>query len=97
MLPTHVVEIDDLTVGVEVEDPIDGLSNEFDIVTDHDETTLVGAQELAQPDDGVGIQMVRRFVEDHGVRVREQNARELDAPALPTGEGAQRLVQDPVR
>ena len=81
---------------VEVEHPVDGLADELDIVADHDEAARVVLQELAQPDDGVGVEVVRRLVEDHRVGVGEQDAGELDAAALAAGEGLQLLVEDAV-
>ncbi len=64
---------------------------------DHDDAARVGLQVLAEPDDRVRVEVVRRLVEDHRVRVREQDAGELDAAALTTGERLERLVEDAVR
>ncbi len=97
VLPAHVVDVDGLAVGVEVEDAVDGLADEFDIVADHDEAAGVVLQELAQPDDGVGVEVVGRLVEDHRAGIREQDARELDAASLAARERLQLLVEDAVR
>ena len=60
---------------------------------DHQQTALVGAQELAQPHHGVVVQVVGGLVQEHGVRVREQDPCELHAPALTARERVQRLLQ----
>ena len=86
VLPVHVVDIDDLAVRVQVEHAIHGVFHELDIVTDHDQATLEVLQELAQPGDRVGIEVVGRLVEQHGVRSGEQDSCELDAPTLATGK-----------
>ena len=96
VLPVHVVDVDDLAVRVEVEDAVDGLADELDVVADHDQPALVVLQELAQPHDAVGVEVVRRLVEDHRLGIGEQDAGELDATALTTREGLQRLVEDAV-
>ncbi len=41
--------------------------------------------------------MVRRLVEDHRLRVGEEDARELDASALSPRQGLERLIEDAVR
>jgi hypothetical protein len=52
----------------------------------------VGAQELAQPDDRVGVEVVGRLVEEQGRRTGEQDPGQLDPAPLPAGEGAQLLA-----
>ena len=66
-------------------------------MADHDHAALVLLQELAQPDDAVGVEVVGGLVEDHRVGAREQDARELDAAALTAGERLQLLIEDAVR
>ena len=96
VLPAHVVDVDDLAVGVEVEDLVDGRPDELDVVADHDDAALVALEELAQPDHRVGVEVVGRLVEDHRVGAGEQDAGELDAAALAAREGLERLVEDAV-
>ena len=97
VLPVHVVDVDHLAVRVEVEHPVDGLADQFDVVADHDQPALVPLQELAQPHDAVSIEVVGRLVEDHRLCVGEKDASEFDAPALTAGESVQRLVEDAIR
>lgn len=95
-LPAHVVDVDRGPVGVQVEHLVDDRLDQVDVVGDHDEAAAVGLQVVPQPDDGVGVEVVRRLVEEQGVRVGEQDAGELHAAALTAGEGVQRLAEHPV-
>ncbi len=83
-------------VGVEVEDLVDGLLEQVVVVADHDEAAAVALEEVAQPDDRVGVEVVGRLVEDQHLGVGEQDPGQLDAAALAAGEGPQRLVEDAV-
>jgi hypothetical protein len=62
-------------------------------VADDDEPALVVLQELAQPHDAVGVEVVGRLVEDHRLRIGEEDPRELDAATLAAGQRLQRLVE----
>ena len=57
-------------------------------------------EEVAQPADRVGVQVVGGLVQQQGAglagRVGEQDAGQLDAPPLAAGQGAQRLGQHPL-
>ena len=66
-------------------------------MADHDQAALVVLQELAQPGDGVGVEVVGGLIQEHGFRVRVQDAGEFHAAPLPTGQGFERLVQQAVR
>ena len=58
-------------------------------MADHDQAARVLSQEVPQPGDRVGVEVVGRFVEQQGGRlagVGEQDAGELDAPPLATGQ-----------
>ena len=94
--PAHVVDVDLLAVGVEVEDLGDGLLEQRRVVADHDQPALVRLEELAQPDDRVGVEVVGRLVEEQRLGAGEQDPGQLDAAPLATGEGAQRLGHQPV-
>ena len=94
--PAHVVDVDLLAVRVEVEDLGDGLLEQRRVVADHDETAPVGPEELAQPDDRVGVEVVGRLVEEQRLGAGEQDAGQLDAAPLTTRQGAQRLGHQPV-
>ena len=63
-------------------------------MADHDQAALVRAQEVAQPHDRVGVEVVRRLVEQQRLRVAEQDPGQLDPPALAAGQRAERLGED---
>ena len=99
-LPAEVVDVDRGAVRVEVPDLVDDGVEQFDVVADDDEPAVVLPQEVAQPRDRVGVEVVGRFVEQQRRRlaggVGEQDAREFDATALAAGQRAQRLGQHAV-
>ncbi|MBG9885630.1 hypothetical protein ABE10_03320, partial [Bacillus toyonensis] len=80
VLPVHVVDVDDLAVRVEVEHPVDRLADQLDVMADDDQAALVALEEITQPHDAVRVEMVGRLVEDHRLRVGEEDPGELDAP-----------------
>jgi hypothetical protein len=100
-LPVDVVDVKHGPVRIQVVDLVDATVQQVDVVADDDQATVVGTQEVAQPPDRVGVQVVRRLVQQQGgVGARgagEQDAGELDAAALPAGQRAQRLAEHPVR
>ena len=55
-------------------------------MADHDQPALVVAQELAQPDDRVGVEVVGGLVEQQRLGAGEQDPGQLDAAALATGQ-----------
>lgn len=70
------------------------LVEQFVGVGDHEESAFVFLQEFAQPQYGIGIQMVRRFVQDECVGIGEEDACQFYAPALSAGERAELLAHD---
>ena len=95
-LPADVVDVDDRAVGVEVQHPVDAGLEQPDVVGDHHEPALVVAQEVAQPHDRVGVEVVGRLVEQQRLGAGEQDPGQLDPATLTAREGAQRLVHQPV-
>ena len=65
-------------------------------MADHHQAATVGAQVVAQPGDRVGVQVVRRLVQQQHLGVAEQDPGQLDPPPLAPGQGAERLVHHPV-
>ena len=68
-------------------------------MADDHQPALVRRQVVAQPDDGVGVEVVGGLVQQQGgVRPgrREEDAGQLDPPALTAGQRAQRLLEDPL-
>ena len=96
-LPADVVLVERCPVGVEVEHPGHHLLEQGDVVADHDETAAVPLEEVAQPDDRVGVEVVGRLVEEQGLGAAEQDAGQLDPATLAAGERAERLRRAPAR
>ena len=65
-------------------------------MADDDEAALVLLEELAQPHDRVGIEVVGGLVEDHRLGIAEQDAGELDAAPLAARQRAERLAENAV-
>ena len=53
-------------------------------------------EEVAQPDDRVGVEVVGRLVEQQRLGAGEQDPGQLDPAPLAAGQRAQRLAEDPV-
>ncbi len=85
-----------LVRAVEVQHPSDRLVEQLEVVTDHEQRAAVAAQELHEPRAGVDVEVVRGLVEQQDVAAGEQDAGELDAAPLTTGEHGERQV-DAVR
>ena len=92
VLRVRAAVLDELAL-VEVQHARDRLVEQREVVADHEQRAAVRAQELHQPLLGVDVEVVRRLVEQQQVAAREQDARELDAPALTTGQRADREVE----
>ncbi|CAB4880127.1 unannotated protein [freshwater metagenome] len=52
-------------------------------MADDDESALVGGQELAKPANRVGVEVVRRLIEQQDIGPAEQDSGEFDPAALP--------------
>ena len=72
--------------AVELEDPPGDVVEEVPVVRDGDDRALVVGEEALEPRDRLGVEMVRRLVEQQQIRRREQQAAERDAAALAAGE-----------
>ena len=95
-LPADVVEVQLGPVRVQVEHPVDHGVEHLHVVADDHEAALVPAQEVAQPPDRVGVEVVRGLVEEQRRRAGEEDPGQLDPAPLASGQGRQRLVEDPV-
>ena len=92
VLRVRAAVLDELAL-VEVQHARDRLVEQREVVADDEQRAAERAQERHQPRLGVDVEVVRRLVEQQEVAAREQDARELDAPALTTGERADREVE----
>ena len=64
-------------------------------MADHHQAAAVGPKMVAQPADGVGVQVVGRLVEQQRLRPAEENPGQLDPPALAAGQRVQGLAEHP--
>jgi len=71
-----------------LENPFVRVVEEVAVMGHGDDGTGEAVQELLEPFDGFGVEMVRRFVEQQHVGTREQQAAERDAALFTTGEVA---------
>ena len=62
-MPAHVVDVQFAPDGVEEPDLVDHRREQVDIVGDDHQATAEPLEEVAQPDDGVGVQVVGRLVQ----------------------------------
>ena len=62
-------------------------------MADHEQGAAVGPHEPEQPLLGVAVEVVGGLVEQQDVAAREQDASDLDAAALATGERADGQVE----
>ena len=92
VLRIRAAVLDELTL-VEVQHARDRLVEQREVVADDEQRAAVRAQERHQPRLGVDVEVVRRLVEQHEVAAREQDARQLGAPALAAGERADREIE----
>ena len=100
----HVVHVGFAADGVEKPDLIAHLVQQLDVVGDHDEPALVLGQEITQPRDGIGVEVVGGLVEKQRRRGLaraivggEENLRELNTTTLAAGKRFELLVEDAVR
>ena len=103
LLPAHVVGVDLPAHGVEKPHLVHHRLEQLHIVGDDDEPALVLLQELAQPRDRVGVEVVGGLVEQQrGLRLAgavgggEEDPGQLHAAALTARERAEVLREDPV-
>ena len=71
LLPAHVVDIDHVSVCIDVENFIDDGLDQIDIVRDDDEAACIVGEVLAQPDDGICIKVVSWLIEQERLGARE--------------------------
>ena len=81
--PGGVVALErDPLAAVELEDPAGDVVEEIAVVGDGDDGALVRLEEALEPGDRLGVEMVRRLVEQEQVGRGEQEARERDPAPL---------------
>ena len=66
---------------------------ELPVVTDHDQSARVALKPTLQPNQGIQVQVIGRFIQKHQVRWAHQSPGQLKAHAPATGEAVDGLVQ----
>ena len=85
--PAGVVAlVRDPAAAVELEDPAGDVVEEVPVVRDGDDGALVVGEEPLEPEHRLGVEVVRRLVEQQQVGRRQQQPAERDAPALAARE-----------
>ena len=97
VLPTHVVLVNHAAVRVQVEDAVDDQLHQLNVVANNHQAAREVLQEVAQPQNRVGIQVVGRLIQQHGVCIGEENTRQLHTATLTTRQSRQRLGEHTLR
>eukprot|EP01132_Coremiostelium_polycephalum_P011819 gene11818-biopygen4574 len=85
--PTGVVAlVRDTGATVELEDPASNVVQEVPVVRDRNHGAREVVQEMLQPGDGIGVQVVGRFVEQQHVGGRQQQAAQGHTTLFTTGQ-----------
>ena len=79
--------------AIDLADPFGHVVHEVTVVGDGDDGTLVLVQELLQPQDRLGIEVVRGLVEQQQVRSFEQQLAQCHTAAFTTGAYGHRSVR----
>ena len=78
--------------AVDLADPLGNVVQKVAVVRDGEHRTLVVLEELLEPEDRLGVQVVGRLVQKQQVRCLEQDPAERHAAPLATGEVVDQLV-----
>src|SRR5437773_6808889 len=81
-----VALVRDTSALVELEDPAGGVVEEVAVVRHRDDAAVVAGERALQPRDRIGVEVVRRLVQQQQVRVRQKQPAERDATALAARE-----------
>ena len=81
--PARVIAlVGDALAAVEFERPLGDVVEEVAVVGDEDDAARVFLEIVLEPGDGLGVQVVRRLVEQQDVGLREQQLRQRHAALL---------------
>ena len=82
----------DAVAPVELEDPLGDVVEKVPVVGDGDDGPLVAGQVLLEPLDALGVEVVRRFVQEENRGLLEEEPGERDPAALASGQTVDQLV-----
>ena len=89
--PRRVVALErEAAAAVELEDPAGDVVEEVAVVGDRHDRAGVVLEELLEPVDALGVEVVRRLVEQQQIRTAEQQAAQGDAAPLATRQRRRR-------
>src|SRR5690606_15188261 len=71
----------------------DRVVEEVEVVTDDEERAAVGPQESEHPGARLGVEVVRRLVEEQQFAPTEEDPDEFEASTLTAGESSQREIE----
>ena len=74
--------------AIELEDPARDVVEEVPVVGHRDDGAVVLLQVPLEPRDRLGVEVVRRLVEQQQIGLRQQQAAQRDPAALATGQRA---------
>ena len=74
--------------GLQLNDMVANLVEKIPVMRRHQKRSTIFFQKLRHPLDRVGVEMVRRFVEDQQIRVGNDRPAECNAPFFSAGQGA---------
>ena len=72
--PAEVIDVDLGAVRIEVEDLVDGVTQQLDVVRNDHDAAGEGLDPVTQPDDRIVVEVVRGFVQKQYVCVGEEHA-----------------------
>ena len=78
---------------LDVDDAVDDRIEEVAVVRNQHQRALIALEPLLQPDDGIQIQVVGRFIEQQQIGAAEQGLGQVQAHAPATGEATHRRVE----
>ena len=76
----------DALAAVQLQNPAGDVVQEVTVMGHGDHGARIGLEVVLQPGDGLGVEVVRRFVEEQDVGLLQQQPAEGDPPALAAGE-----------
>ena len=86
--PARVVAAErDPPPAIELEDPLGHVVEEVAVVSHRDDRAVVLVEEALEPVDRLGVEMVRRLVEEQQIGVLEEQPGQRDAPSLAAAQG----------
>ena len=94
-LPSHVVNVNDISISIDIEDLIDYRLDESNIVRDDDEPPGILSEILTKPVNRFGIKMVCRLIEDESLGAPKEKSGKLYTSSLTARKSEERIFKEP--